>query len=199
MTQPPAMAAPFDRGDRRPPAPEQRQEGPMQCGDERRHVVGATFQHSLQVRTSREDPAVPGDDDGRRPLGEIVHHVCQLLEQFDIERVDLPVLEPNDGDPTDMLHPDHAGHPRRPFPDAAGDAPGGAAVPNRVFTSERRDPAYRADAAGDAPGGAAVPNRVFTSERRDPGTAWLMRLAMRLEAPPCRTGCSPLNDAIPVP
>ncbi len=49
---------------------------------------------------------------------------------------------------------------------AAGDAPAGAAVPNRVPASQRRD-SPSTDAAGDAPAGAAVPNRVFAPQRRD--------------------------------
>ena len=40
--------------------------------------------------------------------------------------------------------------------DAAAEAPGGAGVPNRVFTSERRDRSVH-DAAAEAPGGAGVP------------------------------------------
>ena len=94
--------------------------------------------------------------------------------------------------------------------DAAAEAPGGAGVPNRVVTSERRDPPS-IDAAAEAPGGAGVPNRVVTSERRDPqldaageragapavpnrvsplngATHSSMRPAKALERPPCRTG-----------
>jgi len=46
--------------------------------------------------------------------------------------------------------------------DAAAEAPGGAGVPNRAFTSDRRDP--QLDAAGEGAGAPAVPNRGFISE-----------------------------------
>jgi len=41
------------------------------------------------------------------------------------------------------------------------------------------------DAAAEAPGGAGVPNRVLSSERRDPGP-FMTRPPKRLEAPACR-------------
>ncbi len=50
------------------------------------------------------------------------------------------------------------------------------------------------NAAAEAPGGAGVPNRVCTSERRDPVNSYVMRPPKRLEAPACRTGSEPLND-----
>ena len=89
----------------------------------------------------------------------------------------------------------------------------------RTGSSPQNDAADALDAAAEAPGGAGVPNRVFTSERRgrrlgcgrrsawrrrraEPGlhlrttrpTPW-MRPPKRLEAPACRTGSSPQNDA----
>jgi hypothetical protein len=59
--------------------------------------------------------------------------------------------------------------PNRSGDKAAGELAGAPAVPNRVFTSERRDPGPFDKAAGEGAGAPAVPNRVFTSERRDPG------------------------------
>ena len=48
-------------------------------------------------------------------------------------------------------------------------------------------PCHQLDAAGEGAGAPAVPNRVFASERRDPARS-LMRPAKALERPPCRTG-----------
>ena len=97
-----------DRGDHRSPASEQRQERPVQRGDEGRDVVRTAFEDPFQICASREHSPVARDDDRRCEPGEIVHHGRQLIEHLDIELVDLAVLEPNDGDLIDMVHPDHA-------------------------------------------------------------------------------------------
>jgi probable rRNA maturation factor len=66
-----------------------------------------------------------------------------------------------DRDEIAALNREHLGHDAPTdvlsFPlDAAAEAPGGAGVPDRVFTSERRGSAAF-DAAAEAPGGAGVP------------------------------------------
>ena len=120
-------------------------------GAEAATVVGADEQDAVDVDVDRWSRLAHAVLAAEGAVGELT---LTFVDEDEIAALNAEHLgQPG---PTDVLS----------FPldalDAAAEAPGGAGVPNGVFTVD--------DAAAEAPGGAGVPNPVSTSERRDPGT-----------------------------
>ena len=117
-------------------------------GAEAATVVGADEQDAVDVDVDRWSRLAHAVLAAEGAVGELT---LTFVDEDEIAALNAEHLgQPG---PTDVLS----------FPlDAAAEAPGGAGVPNGVFTVH--------DAAAEAPGGAGVPDRVFTSERRDPTT-----------------------------